>query len=87
MRTETVIAANRFGLGARLGELARIGADPRGWLTEQIRGTAAPPAAISGLDRSAQILRSFQAVRQQQSDRKDLAIARAVLAPLRDLIA
>ena len=27
------IAANRFGLGARPGELAAVGADARGWLT------------------------------------------------------
>jgi uncharacterized protein (DUF1800 family) len=86
MRTETVIAANRFGLGARPGELATIGADPRGWLTEQIRGTTALPAAVSGLDRSANILRSFQAVRQQKSDRKDVAMARDPLAPVRDVL-
>lgn len=30
------IAANRFGLGARPGEIARIGGDARGWLKEQI---------------------------------------------------
>ncbi len=34
------IAANRFGLGARPGELARIGADARGWLGEQLAGGA-----------------------------------------------
>ncbi|NWG72452.1 MAG: DUF1800 family protein [Parvularculaceae bacterium] len=30
------IAVNRFGMGARPGDLARIGADPRGWLKDQI---------------------------------------------------
>lgn len=27
-----VIAANRFGMGARPGDLGRIGGDPRSWL-------------------------------------------------------
>ena len=31
-RTETVIAANRFGLGARPGDLDKIGDSPREWL-------------------------------------------------------
>ena len=35
------IAANRFGLGARPGDLAAIGGDPRNWLRAQLRG--APP--------------------------------------------
>jgi len=39
------IAANRFGLGARPGDLERIGTDARGWLIEQLQGT---PAVLSG---------------------------------------
>src|SRR6478672_9721769 len=31
-------AANRFGLGARGDEIARIGGDPRGWLLAQVAG-------------------------------------------------
>ncbi len=34
------IAANRFGLGARPGELDNIAGDPRGWLTSQLTGPA-----------------------------------------------
>ena len=37
MSTGAVIAANRFGLGAKPGELAAMGADPRGWLKAQLR--------------------------------------------------
>ncbi|HTL21624.1 MAG TPA: DUF1800 domain-containing protein [Steroidobacteraceae bacterium] len=50
-----VIAANRFGLGARPGELALIGTDARGWLRAQLRG---PPEVIAAaeLRSSAQIL-------------------------------
>jgi uncharacterized protein (DUF1800 family) len=49
------IAANRFGLGARPGELAAIGSDPRGWLQAQLRG-GAPLLTADGLQSTAQIL-------------------------------
>jgi len=39
------IAVNRFGLGARPGELPLAGQDPQGWLAKQIKGN---PPAISG---------------------------------------
>jgi uncharacterized protein (DUF1800 family) len=44
-----VIAANRFGLGARPGDLAAIGADPRGWLTAQLSPQYAVPAPLADL--------------------------------------
>ena len=49
------IAANRFGLGARPGELVSIGRDPRGWLTAQLKG-GAPQMADTGLRSSQSIL-------------------------------
>jgi uncharacterized protein (DUF1800 family) len=39
--TAAAIAANRFGLGARPGELPGIGVDAAGWLLRQLKG--APP--------------------------------------------
>ena len=42
----SAIAANRFGLGARPGELAAIGGDGRDWLRAQLKG--APPAPSAG---------------------------------------
>ena len=39
--TAAAIAANRFGLGARPGDLARVVQDPHGWLAGQLAG--APP--------------------------------------------
>ena len=39
-RPSPAIAANRFGLGARPGELAQIGAQPRDWLIAQLSGSA-----------------------------------------------
>jgi len=43
-RIASAIAANRFGLGARPGELERIERDPRGWLSAQLEG---PPPVIT----------------------------------------
>lgn len=43
LNARQAIAANRFGLGARPGDEARIGTEPRTWLLEQI----APPTAGS----------------------------------------
>ncbi|MFL6604593.1 MAG: DUF1800 family protein [Steroidobacteraceae bacterium] len=40
-RLSSAVAANRFGLGARPGELAQIGSQPRDWLRAQLTGT--PP--------------------------------------------
>src|SRR6516162_5047785 len=52
---ESAIAANRFGLGARPGELAHIGSDPIGWLDAQLRGS--PPAVTGdGLGSSAEVI-------------------------------
>jgi len=58
------IAANRFGLGAVPGQLAQIGADPRGWLSSQLRG---PPPLLGGaqLRPTADVLRDAAAARKQ----------------------
>lgn len=53
--TEAVSAVNRFGLGARPGELAGIG-DARAWLEAQLRGDASQ-AAFSSLPSSLDYLR------------------------------
>ncbi|MEO8064013.1 MAG: DUF1800 domain-containing protein [Pseudomonadota bacterium] len=39
------VAANRFGLGARAGDLAVIERDPAGWLKAQLKG---PPPVLKG---------------------------------------
>src|SRR5690606_34209609 len=54
-RIASAIAANRFGLGARPGELERIESDPRGWLRAQLEG---PPPVVTGdgLPSTAEIL-------------------------------
>jgi len=64
------IAANRFGLGARPGDLAAIGGESREWLRTQLRG--APPVLESaGLRSSQQILAEALELRREiQKERK-----------------
>jgi len=63
------IAVNRFGLGARPGELALAGQDPQGWLAKQIKGSP-PSISGDGLKPSAEILQ------QALELRRDLVEAR-----------
>ncbi len=58
------IAANRFGLGARPGDLDLMGSDARGWLEAQLHGPA-PLLQAAGLRASADILKDAAALRQQ----------------------
>lgn len=50
------IAANRFGLGARPGELNAIAPDPKGWITRQITSAADKPALLSSFSSSRERL-------------------------------
>jgi uncharacterized protein (DUF1800 family) len=77
------IAANRFGLGARPGELAVIGADGRDWLRAQLK---APPPALAAADlrpsqqslaQALELRREIQA--QRKAERVDPAAAAAQL--------
>src|SRR5688572_18101817 len=62
------IATNRFGLGARPGELAAAGKDPRGWLREQIRKPQKPSSEITALPGSAQVLQQFFEYQDMRSE-------------------
>ena len=57
-REKAVIAANRFGLGARRAELPEIDRNPERWLLAQLEHDAPVP---SGLASSAEILTELQA--------------------------
>ena len=70
---DTVVAANRFGLGARPGELEHIGEDPRGWLKSQIDQTPQLPSQLATLKPSDAVLRAFFAVREARKDKRDAA--------------
>ena len=59
MKMETAIAANRFGLGARPGELERVARDPQAWLLDQLDGPSRPPADIRDLPSSADVERDL----------------------------
>ncbi len=48
MNPAAAIAASRFGLGPRPGDLDRIAADPRGWLAAQLADPTRIPAALAG---------------------------------------
>jgi uncharacterized protein (DUF1800 family) len=66
----STIAANRFGLGARPGDLAAIGGDSRDWLRAQL-SAAAPVLTDEGLQGSAEILaQGFALQREIQQERR-----------------
>ena len=73
-RFAPAIAANRFGLGARPGELASIGGDPRGWLIAQLKG-GAPQMAETGLRTSQDILAETIELRREQREMRKAKIA------------
>jgi len=62
--TAAAIAANRFGLGARPGEIEACAADPRAWLQAQLKG---PPPLIQdpGLQSSAAMITAIDKLRAQ----------------------
>ncbi len=62
----TVIAANRFGLGARPGELDEIGADHESWLLDQLQD-ADNRASAAGLPGSAEILVELQRIQRARA--------------------
>jgi len=82
------IAASRFGMGPRPGELAEIGKDGPGWLGAQIRQTQPLPAALqampSGGEYGRQILDSVTQ-RRQMGDNEE-AKKQAQKATLFDLV-
>ena len=63
------IAANRFGLGARPGDIARIAADPRGALRAQITG-AAPSLEDANLPDSADVIEREAQLRLERKQLK-----------------
>ena len=65
-RTSSAIAANRFGLGARPGEMEHIGGEHQDWLLEQIERPGELSDPIRELPTSKAILSEFQAERAQR---------------------
>jgi uncharacterized protein (DUF1800 family) len=74
------IATNRFGLGARPGDIASVGSDPRGWLKAQLRG--APPVLHgSALPSSTTVLATAIDLRKNR-DAADAMKIREYFRPL-----
>ena len=61
------IAANRFGLGARPGELDGVAKDPAGWLKQQLKG-APPVLSGDGLEPSSETLAKVLELRKEVGD-------------------
>src|SRR5262245_28670949 len=76
-RFSPAVAANRFGLGARPGELARIGSQPREWLRAQLAG-APPLLTDSELRNSADMLaQALEARRELRAARRAAATGKS----------
>ena len=71
MKTNAVIAANRFGLGAKPGDLERIDKNPQSWLKDQLSGPSRLPAEIRDLPDSASALLDVQKVREMRRQGRD----------------
>lgn len=54
------VAVNRFGLGARPGEIAAVRADPRGWLRQQLQPETVLPAPMAALPSTLDDLGAFR---------------------------
>lgn len=65
---KAVIAASRFGLGARPGELQSIDRNPKAWLLDQLQGPARLSDEISHLPDSASVLVAVQDLRRQERE-------------------
>lgn len=70
---DAVIAANRFGLGARPDELEEIAHDPREWVLAQLEQPAPLIDSLETLDSSPDYLSRFAEYRQQQRRSRKLS--------------
>jgi len=68
--SKAVIAASRFGFGARPGELETVGRNPRNWLLDQLQGPPRLHDEIQRLPDSASILVEVQDLRRQEREEK-----------------
>jgi uncharacterized protein (DUF1800 family) len=64
---DAVIATNRFGLGARPGEIEAVASSPREWLRKQVSGKREPPPELKSTPSSAA---AFEVYRQGLQERR-----------------
>ncbi len=67
---KTIIAVNRFGYGARPGDLESIADVAESWLLDQLQGPSRRPAEILNLPGSAEVLVEVQDLRRQQREQR-----------------
>jgi uncharacterized protein (DUF1800 family) len=65
-----IFAANRFGLGARPGELALAKSDPRDWLITQVKDSRPAPDVIASLPSSATVFKSYAVAQDAKRENK-----------------
>jgi uncharacterized protein (DUF1800 family) len=73
MKINAAIAANRFGLGAKPGDLARVDRSPATWLLDQLQGPSRQPEELKGLAVTADVLIEIQNLRRTEREMRQLA--------------
>ncbi|MDH3429430.1 MAG: DUF1800 domain-containing protein, partial [Gammaproteobacteria bacterium] len=72
MKIDSAIAANRFGLGARPGDLQNIDNGPVAWLLDQLQGPSRRPSELSGLPAAADVLVEVQNLRRERREMREM---------------
>lgn len=70
MKYSASIAANRFGMGARPGDLEKIGDNAKGWLDKQLSTTPQMPRPLKALQGSPTIAKEFLKLREERKQAK-----------------
>jgi uncharacterized protein (DUF1800 family) len=83
--TDAAVAANRFGLGARPGELRALGSDARARLRAQLDGPA--PLITASLPASHELLAQAQSLREMGGDAPAAGAAASIARTVRELYA
>lgn len=73
MKEKTVIAASRFGLGARPGDLEIVDHNPQSWLLDQLQGPSQSPTDIRKLPPSSIVLVEVQDLRREERQNRNSA--------------
>lgn len=73
MKIHSAIAANRFGLGARPGDLQQIDNNPKDWLLKQLQGPSRLPTELAQLPTTAAVLVEVQDLRRERREMRDAA--------------
>lgn len=68
--SKAVIAATRFGYGARPGELGTIARNPEAWLLDQLQGPSRVHESIRQLPSSSALLVEVQKLREERREKR-----------------